>query len=208
MVSEKSSISPTNKVIWENNVADLLSGRKDIAITGNPKILSSPYGNSVWFNGENDSIHLPDNPLKDLRFFTVEVLIKPDFKGPEEQRFLHIGEINSDRMLIETRTTAEGQWYLDTFILSGESQKTLIDPKLIHPIGKWYHVALTLDKDGGMKNYINGKFELEGNVEFKPSVSGEMSIGVRRNNVSWYKGSIYKIRISGEVLTPGQFMPF
>ena len=87
------------------------------------------------------------------------------------------------------------------------SQKTLIEPKLIHPIGKWYHVALTLDMDGTMKNYVNGKFELEGKVDFKP-LEGEMSIGVRRNNVSWYKGAICKIRIGNGVIKPGEFMPF
>ncbi len=200
-------MASTNNAVWEYNLADLKSTRKDAVLTGVPKVISSPYGNSVWFDGVNDSIHLPDNPLKDLKSFTVEALIKPDFKGPFEQRFLHIGEINGDRLLIETRSTPEGQWYLDTYIQSGQSQKTLIEPRLIHPIGKWYHVALTLDKDGTMKNYVNGKFELEGKVDFKP-LEGEMSIGVRRNNVSWYKGAICKIRISNGVIKPGDFLPF
>lgn len=200
--------SSLNSSVWEFNIADLLSPGKNAVITGSPKIISAPYGNSVWFDGQNDSIHLTDNPLKNLDSFTAEALIKPDFKGPEEQRFLHVGEINGDRLLIETRSTPDGQWYLDTYIQSGQSQKTLIDSRLMHPIGKWYHVALTLDKDGRMKNYVNGKFELEGWVDFSPLDSGEMSVGVRRNRVSWYKGAIHKIRISAGVLKPEQFMPF
>ena len=206
MASEKTARS-TNSVVWEYNVADLKSQRKDTVITGDPKTISSPYGNSVWFDGVGDSIHLTDNPLKNFQTFTIEVMIKPDFKGPLEQRFLHIGEINSDRILIETRTTPEGQWYLDTYIQSGPSQKTLIEPEFVHPIGKWYHVALTLDKDGTMKNYVNGKFELEGHVDYSP-LEGEMSIGSRRNKVSWYKGAINKIRISKEVVKPEEFISF
>ena len=207
MALSKPGNSQHISLIWECNVADLMSG-KDLLKTGDPKFVSTPYGNSVWFDGKNDSIHLNENPLKNLNAFTAEVLIKPDFKGPEEQRFLHIGEIHSDRLLLETRTTPDGQWYLDTYIQSGQSQKTLIDPKFIHPIGKWYHIALTLDKEGRMKNYVNGKFEIEGWVDFRPIDSGEMSIGSRRNKVSWYKGAICKIRISGDVLKPEQFMSF
>jgi hypothetical protein len=208
MALEKPANSAGQLVVWECNVADLLSGKADIIVTGEPKIVAAPYGNSVWFDGAADSIHLKENPVKGLDSFTIEILIKPDFKGPAEQRFLHIGEINGDRVLVETRVTPEGQWYLDTYIQSGQSQKTLIDPGFMHPIGKWYHVALTLDDQGRMKNYINGKFEIEGWVDFTRLNSGEMSVGVRRNKVSWYKGTICKIRISQGALKPESFMSF
>lgn len=208
MVSEKSANSQIPEGIWEYKLTDLKVGREGLILTGNPKVIASPYGNAIWFDGMYDGIFLAINPLKKLSFFTVELLINPDFKGPEEQRFLHIGEIDGDRLLVETRSTPDGQWYLDTFILSGQSKTTLIDPQLVHPVGKWYHIAFTVDKKGHMKNYVNGKFELEGHVNFKPINSGEMSIGVRRNNVSWYKGAIYKIKISPEVLGPEEFFSF
>ncbi len=57
-----------------------------------------------------------------------------------------------------------------------------------------------------MTNYVNGKMELQGNVDFKPINSGEMSVGVRRNKVSWYKGAIYKIKITPGVLLPEDFI--
>lgn len=196
------------KKIWECKMSDLKPGTEGISLSGKPKVIKSPYGDAIWFDGEKDGIFLEANPIKGLDSFTIEVLFCPDLNGPEEQRFLHIGEIDGDRLLIETRSTKDGKWYLDTFILSGESKKALIDPELIHPIGPWYHVALTLDIKGKMTNYVNGIFEMEGMTEYSPINSGEMSAGVRRNKVSWYKGAIYKIRISPEVLDPRAFMDF
>jgi hypothetical protein len=59
-----------------------------------------------------------------------------------------------------------------------------------------------------MTNYVNGKQEMSEPSDFSPIITGEMSIGVRRNKVSWYKGAIYKIKISPEVLKPKSFIPF
>jgi hypothetical protein len=208
MVSNNSTNSKMHPGVWECNLAELKIGMDDLLINGNPKTIDSPYGNAIRFDGNIDAYFLAINPLNNLHSFTVEVLIKPDLNGPEEQRFLHIGDINGDRLLIETRLTNDGHWFLDTYIQSGQSQKTLIDPKYIHPIGQWFHVALTLDKKGQMTNYVNGKMEIKGHVDFNPINSGEMSIGVRRNKVSWYKGSIYKIKISPELIKPKDFMPY
>lgn len=39
-------------------------------------------------------------------------------------------------------------------------------------------------------------------------MSGKTSIGVRLNEQSWFKGTIYKIRISPEALSPNNFMTY
>jgi hypothetical protein len=208
MVTHKASDIQLPKAVWECKVAELITGQGGILSSGNPRISNCKYGRAIRFDGLSDAIFLPDNPLHGLSCFTIEVLICPENDGPEEQRFLHIGEIDGDRLLLETRSTKDNKWFLDTFILSGQEKKAVIDPALVHPVDEWYHVALTVNKTGLMTNYINGKMELSGNVDFKPFNSGEMSIGARQNKVSWYKGSIYKIKISPEVLTPEYFMPF
>ena len=207
MSEKKSKKARLNPGVWECTVSELFAKKQGLSVSGDPKITDSPYGKAVWFDGANDGFFLPDNPLKGLTSFTVETIIKPDADGPFEQRYLHIGESDSDRLLVETRTNAN-QWYLDTFILSGESKNALIDTGLVHPCNAWYHVVLTLDETGQMTNYINGKKEITGHVDFKPLNSGEMSIGARRNKVSWYMGAIYKIRISPGVLKPDDFMTF
>lgn len=208
MSSVKSSQSQNHTEVWECTLADLKIETKGLSLSGSPELVDSPYGKALCFNGENDGIFLAENPLMGLSEYSIEVLMRPDLKGPEEQRFLHIGESDSDRLLLETRSTADDKWYLDTFIFSSQEKKAVIDPALVHPIGQWYHVALTVDKNGKMKNYVNGKFELEGEVASHSIKSGVMSIGVRQNKISWYKGAICKIRISPKVLEPKDFMAF
>jgi len=208
MASQKSSKTKNNPGIWECTLAELKKGKAGLSVSGNPKPVDSPSGKSIWFDGIDDGYFLENNPLNGLSCFTIEAIIRPDADGPFEQRFLHIGGTDSDRLLLELRMTPENKWYLDTFILCGESKQAVIDPQLLHPAGKWYHVVLTLDKTGKMTNYINGKPELTGNVSYRPINAGAMSIGARRNKVSWFKGAIYKIKISPEVLEPKGFMPF
>lgn len=192
---------------WECIVSDLKKGIKGLEISGNPVTADSPYGKVVVFNGINDGLFLAENPINNLQCFTIEMLIRPDSNGPFEQRFLHIGNIDSDRLLIELRLTEDNVWYLDTFILSGDNKTALIETSLTHPANEWYHVVMTLDGTGQMTNYVNGKKEMTGHVDFKP-MTGEMSIGARRNKVSWYKGAIAKIKISPEVLKPESFMSY
>jgi hypothetical protein len=206
MTSDRSN-SKNQAKSWESKLADLKAGN-GVSFSGDPKIVDTSYGRAMVFDGEDDAVFLEINPLKDLTSYTIEALFRPDLNGPEEQRFVHIGESDSDRLLLETRVTKDNKWYLDTFVLSGENKKALLDPALLHPIGPWYHVVLTVGEDGEMTNYVNGKMELKGKADSHLIRSGQMSIGVRQNKISWYKGAIYMIRISPKVLSPEDFMSF
>jgi hypothetical protein len=86
-----------------------------------------------------------------------------------------------------------------------DEQCTLIDPALLHPLDQWYHVAYVIDH-GKLVTYVNGKKELEGSVVLTPLKGDKTSIGVRQNRVSWFKGAIYKIKITPGILIPGEFM--
>ncbi|MGA3243167.1 MAG: LamG domain-containing protein [Bacteroidota bacterium] len=172
---------------------------------GDPHTVDSPYGKAVHFDGVKDGLFLNALPIEKLTQFTVEAFLQPDGKAPHEQRFLHMGEANGSRLLLETRVTDDDQWYLDAFIKSGDSSCTLIDKTKLHATGIWYHVALVVD-NGKMDTYVNGKHELNGNVAFSPFKGGTTSVGVRMNRVSWFKGAIYKIRITPRCLVPSEFM--
>jgi hypothetical protein len=184
----------------------ILKDTNGIKIKGNPVIVNCKYGKAVQFNGSCDGIFLEPMPLKGLEQFTIEVIFHPDSGGNFEQRFFHCGEVKGNRVLLETRSTKEG-WYFDAFIKSEISQKALIDPNLLHPFNYWYHVAFVISK-GKIETYINGQNELEYNMDILSIKGGKTSIGVRQNEQSWFKGAIYKIRISPEPLTPDKFIPF
>lgn len=177
-----------------------------IETNGNPKIVSSPYGDAVYFNGMDDAFFLEDLPVKSLEEFTIEMIFNPSVHGDFEQRVVHMGEVSGDRMLLEIRAV-EGHWYFDGFIASGENKLALIDDKLTHPLGQWYHVAFVVTKDR-LTTYVNGKLELTEPFSFKPIEIGKSSVGVRLNKRSWFKGAIYKIKVSPTKLEPDGFMVF
>lgn len=169
---------------------------------GNPTIVKDtiPY---VLFNGINDGIFVDTMLLKGLSAFTVEALFYPENGGTFEQRFLHIGEMNGDRLLLEIRSN-ESSWYLDSFIKSGDYNKVLIDTLLVHPLNEWYRVAYVVNK-GSISTYVNGKKELSAEIPIKPLMTGKTSIGVRLNKVCWFKGRIAMVRFTPKALTPNEF---
>lgn len=204
----KQKIGTDNKIFqteWIlNNLKEMVTG--NILYEGNPEIIESKYGKAICFNGSTDGIFLENMPLEGLKQITIEVVFKPDSGGGFEQRFLHFGEVQGDRVLLELRSKA-GSWYLDTFIKSGDQQCTLIDPSLIHKTGEWYHVAYVINNNKFI-SYVNGEKELEGKADVLPLKTGRTSIGFRQNKVAWYKGCIYKIRVTGKALTPEEFIKY
>ncbi|RKD90969.1 LamG domain-containing protein [Mangrovibacterium diazotrophicum] len=189
-------------------ITDLLKSGELIAeTTGNPKLTESPYGKAVWFDGEDDGLWLDELPLKGLTEFTVEMIFCPDStQAPFEQRMLHIGEDRGDRMLLELRAV-NGNWYFDGYAKSGENKKALIDEQLTHPLGQWYHVAFVVTPNS-MTTFVNGTQELTEDFPFLPIQSGATSIGTRIDKRSWFKGAIYKIKITPQAIKPIDFMAF
>jgi hypothetical protein len=191
--------------IYFNNL-DNIFGNKPIVI-GNPKVIDSPFGKAVEFDGQKDGMLINMNPLRGLRQFTIEVVFKPYSSGSAEQRFLHIGECHGDRLLFETRLTDNGQWYLDTFIASGGSSQALMSRNYCHYLDKWYVAALVFNGNE-ITNYVNGNQELMGQLKYKSMDAGQFSIGVRQNLMSWFRGSLYEVRITPQVLTPDGFLRY
>ena len=189
--------------VW--TLSDFIGKPKEgLQIKGNPGMVKYKNGEAVSYNGSSDAIYLDSMPLAGLNQFTVEVVFKPSGGGNFEQRFLHCGEVQGDRVLLELRSTLNG-WYFDAFIITGDNQLALIDPGLLHPHDQWFHLAYVVDH-GKLETYVNGKKELSGTIEMTPLKGGKTSIGVRQNEVSWFKGAIYKIRILPEALKPEDFL--
>lgn len=188
-------------------LADLYKQKSSsLEINGEPLLVNSPYGEAVYFDGIDDAIFLNEMPLKSLPEFTVEMIFKPALDAPFEQRVLHIGESKQDRMLLEIRAV-NTNWYFDGYACSGTNKKALIDEKLIHPSDQWYHVAFVVTPKN-LTTYVNGKKELQEDFPFLPIQTGQTSFGVRLNKVSWFKGSIYKIKITPKQIDPKNFIAF
>jgi len=201
---ETKKASKDGAIEWQ--VSDFLNNRQsDVVITSNPQAVGTPYGEGVLFDGVDDGIFLDYTPLLGMSEFTVEVIMRPDTNGLAEQRFLHLGEVSGERIMLETRLTDDGFWYVDGYVKCGEEYLILIDSTKLHPLNEWYNVTMVND-NGQVELFINGKSELKGSLPFNPFTKGKSSIGVRLNRVYWYKGAMHRIRITPEALSPDKLL--
>lgn len=196
---------PEASIDW--NLDSLASiGGHAVTLLGSPRAIDTALGPAIEFDGVDDALLVPSNPLAGVRQFTVEVIFRPDPAGSQEQRFLHLQENGSkDRVLFEIRLTPDGQWFLDTYIKTGGTGHTLYARGFKHLFGPWYHAAIVVDGER-MRHYVNGKMELSRPIEFQPLGPGRTSLGVRINEVDWFKGAIRKTRFTGKVLSPDEFL--
>jgi Concanavalin A-like lectin/glucanases superfamily len=187
--------APAPPVLWKLDSLRSIGGHA-------PEVLGAPRvtaGTAVQFNGVDDGLILPVDPLAGWREFTIEALIRPETGGAAEQRFLHIEDAHGHRATMEIRLTADGRWALDTFLLGGGSRRTLLDRTRLHPADRWTWVALRYD-GRQMTSFVNGVMELEGPVDVSPFTAGRTALGVRLNRVYWFRGAIREVRFEARAL--------
>jgi hypothetical protein len=192
-------------IVWEVDNLKAIGGQPASA-EGGPQVIATDRGPAVSFDGQDDAIFLETNALEGCAAFTVEALFRPAADGPHEQRFFHVQETDGEsRVLLELRVVPGGLWYADTFIRAGRKQCALVDPKLTHPCDQWHTLALVCDGKQ-MTHYVNGVKELARGMLFAPLGKGRTSLGVRLNRVSWFKGTLRRIRITPRALTPEELL--
>jgi hypothetical protein len=192
-------------VVWTLDNLTRIGGHA-VTVVGAPRVVSTPVGPAVEFNGSTDGLMLDVNPIEGLAQFSVEALVEPAPDGPEEQRFLHVSETGLDRrLMMETRILPDHRWCLDTYLRMEAPGLTLIDRAKTHPAGRWHAASLTYDGKT-MASYVDGVRELSGEVAFEPLRAGRISIGVRQNLVSWFKGRIGLVRVTPEALPASRLL--
>lgn len=197
------------QVTWLIDNLEKIGGNA-ITVFGSPQIIIDGKSTAVRFDGIDDGIIVHADPLDGATTFTVEIIFKPDTSsnpGNKEQRFLHIQNPDYEprRMLIELRLTDDKKWFLDTHINADTTAHTLYADKFTHPLKEWYHAALVYG-NGTMIHYLNGNEEMRGSIKYLPINGGKVSIGMRMNKRSYFKGEIKLIRITNAALTPDQFV--
>ena len=187
-------------------------------VEGTPKLVESPVGKAVQFNGKTDALFFDDRPLVGAKTFTIEAIFRPE-GGAFEQRWMHIVETDpvtgldalpagtsdpNPRFMFETRVK-DGHWYLDAFVNSKSGSKALIFPEKLHPLGHWYAVAQSYDGKT-YRMYVNGVLEGEAEVAFTPHGPGHVMVGVRINHVNWFTGSVALARFTDAALPPEKLL--
>jgi putative heme-binding domain-containing protein len=194
--------------LWNFDRLDGIGGH-ETTVLGEPRVIDTPLGKALEFDGVDDALVVDVHPLAGARAFTLEVLFRPD-GGAFAQRFLHLNENpatgadTENRMLFEIRVV-EGQWFLDSYHQSGAANKALMNKQALHPVGAWYHVATVYDGQE-LRNYVDGVQQGAFAVDLAPQSAGRTAIGARINKVSYFKGAIRTARFTRKALAPEEFL--
>jgi hypothetical protein len=203
---------PPASEIWRFDNLERVAGHT-VSVVGHPRLIDTPAGKAVEFNGVDDALFLDAHPLAGAQAFTWEVVFRPDVGGQPEQRFFHLqerdpatGEDTIARMLFEIRVIGN-QWCLDSFVSSLDTSRsrTLIDRAKLHSLGAWHHAAAVYDGQE-FRNYVDGVGQEASSVEFMPQRAGHSSVGVRINKVNYFKGAIFLGRMTRRALAPAEFI--
>ena len=196
---------PERSEVWRFDRLDRL-GQHTTRVEGEPRVISTPKGKAVEFNGQKDALFVDFHPLAGAKTFTWEVVFRPASGGKAEQRFFHLQETGvQTRLLFETRLI-DGKWCLDSFAASASGSKTLIDRTKLHSLDEWHHVAMVYDGKE-FRHYVDRKLQGSAAVELAPQGKGTASAGVRINRVDYFKGAIREARMTSRALAPEAFLP-
>ena len=189
--------------LWTFDQLEKIGGHPT-TVLGRPRVIETPAGKAVEFNGVDDALFVDVHPLAGAERFTWEAIFRPD-GGAAEQRWFHLQERGSDnRMLFEIRVI-DGRWCLDAFARSGTAEKALLNRQLLHSLGEWYHVAAVYDGQE-FRNYVDGVQEGAATLSLAPQGEGQSSVGVRINKVSYFKGAVRLARFTRRALSPTEFL--
>lgn len=200
--------TPGDSVTWTFEDVNRVGGHRT-EILGEPKVIDTPVGKAILFDGKDDAIYVPSHPLAGAQTFTWEAIFRPD-GGAVEQRWFHLAEQDGERqdtgnrMLYEIRVNGTN-WYLDSFVASQTGSKALLNRDHLHPLGVWYHVASVYDGKT-FRNYVNGVLEGSAEVQFAPQANGRSSIGVRINKVNYFQGAVRLARFTKRALAVSEFL--
>ena len=196
----------TRDVTWQFDRLDNVGGNP-VHVDGQPKIITTPAGKAVLFDGVHDGLIIDKHPLAGFSQFTFEALVRPD-GGDLAQRWFHLAETDpktgldatvapnnptadqNARFTFELRVDGDRR-YFESFTHGPGYQSALIDKTKTHPLGQWYVVTQTYDGQTH-RSFVNGVLEKEGPLAYVPQGPGHSSVGMRINHVSYFKGAVMR----------------
>ena len=200
-------LAAADPVIWRVDRPESIGGLAT-EVLGAPRIVKESAGTSVWFNGSSDGLLLPVNPLAGSPAFTIEILFHPEEGGLEAQRFFHLQDAKTWRVMIETRLDGKGGWWLDTF-LGNPTGGT--NPLVSTTEAYWLRQANTWYTSGGASTFDFSRWTIVTDVNAAGSVSGRgtqefLTTGVAPEPETWLLLGTGLLLIVGFAIKRGQFV--
>jgi hypothetical protein len=208
-----------NRIVWDvDNLTGI--GGFPVTSTGNPTVISTPYGDALEFNpaieadpavGTGDRIQVQGNPLGADTEFTIEMIFNPYASTASLQpRVFHICHPDSAASGVRTmtmETRSSDAWYGDFFIKSINASG-IMDAAKTHPTGQWTHMAMTY-KSGVINGYVNGLLDVTypstTTVYTGLPSNAEVSLGGRMQGKYYFRGAIRQLIFTPKALEPADF---
>jgi concanavalin A-like lectin/glucanase superfamily protein len=210
MLSAVAAVGAPHAEVWTFDRLDKIGGLRT-TILGHPRVIKTPLGKAVQFNGVDDALFIPEHPLAGAETFTFEAIFRPERGGAPEQRWFHLAEQDpktkedtETRFLFEIRVIGD-QWCLDAFVHTPTANQALLYRNLLHPLDEWHQVAMVYD-GSEFRSYVNGVLQGKAAIHFAPEGPGHSSVGVRINKMFFFKGSVRQARFTRRALSPDQFL--
>jgi hypothetical protein len=210
--------APPAPITWTFDRLDEIGGLRP-RVEGEPRVIDTPLGKAIAFDGVDDAIWLDTHPLAGAARFTFEAIFRPD-GGAAAQRWFHLAARDPQtgllanasggtqdpnaRLLFEIRVV-DNRWCLDAFANGPGYNKALLFNDKLHPLGQWYHVAQTYD-GRTYRSYVNGELQGEAEMAFTAQGEGGASVGTRMNRVNYFRGAVRQARFSPRALAVSEFM--
>jgi len=189
----------------EGDIANDSAGNNDGTLVGDPSWVAGKIGDyALSFDGD-DYVEINDDDS--LNFgsttdFTALAWIKTDHPDRED--------------IVGKDGTKPAHWEimvyqnkLSAFIDDGSNYVVSTDDGAPVNNGQWHHVAVTFDRDGFMKRYVDGaSYGTADDISGVGDVSnsGSLYIGCRRTNEDLFKGTIDDVRIYNRALSADEIL--
>lgn len=201
--------APPDQVTWTFDNLTRIGGHP-VTVLGHSRVIDTPDGKAIEFNGVDDALLIDDHPLAGAATYTWEAVFRPD-GGNAEQRWFHLeegagaGATTASRMLCEIRVI-DGRWALDAYNKSSTGNRALFQPTHLHDVARWYRVAAVYD-GREFRSYVDGVLDDAAEARLSPQSQGRTAIGMRLNRVNFFKGAVRLARFTRAALPPSQFLP-
>ncbi len=142
--------------VWQVDSLERIGGHP-VTVLGSPRVVATPAGKAVEFDGVDDGLVLDVNAIAGLgslhgggrvraRSLTAP---KSSASCTSKKRRPGIAPWSS------CGCCPDQSWCLDTFLRHGDASLTLIDKAVVHQAGRWHAAALSFDGKT-MTHYVDG----------------------------------------------------
>lgn len=204
--------------------SNYIIGGPEGMIVGGANWVEGLYGNALEFDGMDDGVEIPSNPLLGAHALTVQAYIKPySIPDYESSKIFNIGidrdTPGKDRFMLDILPDGN-KWILSNFmsiegnVLDPEDELMISGPS--HGCNKWYHVAMVFDSVSlnmvKVNHYVDHSLEHQWDYNLDTLKSGASYIGERYEAKgsgvrNYFHGVIDNVVLHNFALLPEEFMP-